>query len=259
MSMPDTDFAVLTEQWGEPMTSEQQAMARTRYAFARERIAGRDVLEIACGSGFGLKSLEPLARSVAGGDVSSANLEQARVHASLPLVRLDAVRLPFRDCSVDVVVFFEAVYYVEDAAAVIRECRRVVRPDGRLLLCLPNPDRSGFHESPHAHRYFSAPELRELLAANGFDPRVYGGFPVGSGRWKERIVTMATAPARRLGLVPKTLAGRRYLKRVVYGRLEPLGDLAAESGEELVPVDANVPTGAFKNLYAEGLSRDDHG
>jgi SAM-dependent methyltransferase len=54
-------------------------------------------------------------------------------------VQADAcARLPFRDASFDVVLSMEGIEHFEDQLGFVRECARVLRPDGWLLLTTPN-------------------------------------------------------------------------------------------------------------------------
>jgi SAM-dependent methyltransferase len=46
--------------------------------------------------------------------------------------------LPFRDASFDVVVSIEGIEHFENQSAFLRECARVMRPGGRLVLTTPN-------------------------------------------------------------------------------------------------------------------------
>src|SRR5689334_4086756 len=115
MRTTDADFEALTEGWGMPMPPEQAAMARTRYEFAARHAGRGPLLELACGTGFGVDFLLEDGRRVVGGDIASGNLEQA--HARVPggdFVRLDAHRLPFAAGRFSAVVIFEALYYFED-------------------------------------------------------------------------------------------------------------------------------------------------
>jgi ubiquinone/menaquinone biosynthesis C-methylase UbiE len=51
----------------------------------------------------------------------------------------DALRLPLRDASFDVVVSTEAFHWFPDQLAALREFRRVLAPGGRLLVVLVHP------------------------------------------------------------------------------------------------------------------------
>src|SRR5688500_5156333 len=73
-----SSFVTVTELPGSRASKEQRDMAVTRYRLAAELAEGRDVLEVACGSGMGLGMLAQRARSVIGGDFDPALVEVAR-------------------------------------------------------------------------------------------------------------------------------------------------------------------------------------
>jgi hypothetical protein len=140
----------------------------------------------------------------------------------VPLLRLDAQTLPFRERSFDAVVLFETVYYLRHPAGFVAECARVLRPGGLLLIGTVNPDAAGFHPSPFARRYFSAGELRELLRGGGFSAEIFGGFREAAASRRDRCLAALKRIAGRAGLIPKTMRGRETLKRLVFGRLTTL-------------------------------------
>lgn len=239
------------------MSPEQLAMAHCRYQLAASYATGRDVLEIGCGTAFGLEFLWNRARSIVGGDIAEGNLADARRHAPhLPLVGLDGHRLPFPDRSFDVVVMFEVIYYLTDPTCAFAECHRVLRSGGTVLISLPNRDWPGFHESPFSMRYFSAPELAEALKGNGFDAVLYGGFPVGRGL-REQIFIQAARAGRVLHVIPRSLAGRARLKRLLYVRLPVLDRIREDANEypPLLEIPRDRITREFKNLYAVARPR----
>ena len=80
--------------------------------------------------------------------------------------------MPFADNSFDAVICSSVLYHqwVKDVPAAVCELRRVLRPGGLLILNLP---AFNFLHSPHDEavmtaRRFRAPEVRALLADNGF-------------------------------------------------------------------------------------------
>lgn len=246
-----TDFASLTEQWGMMMPDIQMKMACVRYSFAAEHARGRDYLEIGCGSGFGLELVAQFARRVVGGDVTESNLRASLDHSpDLDVLFFDAHRLPFTGGSFDVVAMFEVIYYFVDIPQVLEEVRRVLRPTGELLVCLPNRERPGFHESPLSHSYPTAAELKSLLGAVGFDAEIYGGFRMGELGLTDRVLVGGSKVARKLHLIPDSLEGRGRIKRLVYGTLHPMEGLAMmDPYDELTFVDTTAPVTGFKNLY----------
>ncbi|SRR5581483_7630952 len=252
-SVERTDYGSVTEQWGLRMPRTQLEMLATRYAFAAQFSEGKDVLEIACGAGLGLEYLAARARTLLAGDVTYGNLAASHAHfRGVPLVAFDAHHLPIRPEVVDVVTIFEALYYFADIAAVLAECRRVIRPGGTLVLSLPNPDAIGFHESPHSTGYLSIPDLRSAVCAAAFtDVEIYGGFATDEGGVRTAILLRTLAAARVLGVVPKDLRGRSRWKRLFYGSLQPFRGLTQSdvSAQPLARLDPSVPTSKPRVLY----------
>ena len=78
--MPKTDYQSVTELSGTDVTQEQVDRIGHRYRWAGEFCEGKDVAEVACGSGQGLGYLGLIASSVAAGDISQPIVEGARSH-----------------------------------------------------------------------------------------------------------------------------------------------------------------------------------
>ena len=248
-------YIEITEGPGHQATQEQLSMLYTRYHTAAGYAVGKDVLEVASGPGMGLGYMAKQASRVIAGDYSQNLLSLARHHYGdhFPLVRLDAQALPFTDTCFDVVLFYEAIYYLTGAERFVAEARRVLRPGGTLLICTANKDRPGFVRSPVSHRYFSAHDLQALLEEQGFTARLFGAFPVAEATVKDKVLSVARRVAVTFNLIPGTLKGREILKRLVYGRLhefEPEVSEGMASLETLVPVPGLEPTDQHKVLYA---------
>lgn len=255
-------FEDLTETTGLPLSPEGAVMMYTRYHVAAAMSRGRRVLELGCGAGQGFGLLLATAAHVVGGDYSGPLLTQARRHygARVPLVRLSADALPFASASFDLVLLFEASYYVPDMERAFDDIARVLAPGGQVLFVNANPERPDFITSPHSVHYHSADEFRAALAARGFAVETAGAFPEASRdrTAKDRTVAVATSLARRaleaLGLVPTTLQGRARLKRLLHRRM-PLvpSELPAGFAEVAprTPLEGGRQPG-FKVLYVSG-------
>jgi SAM-dependent methyltransferase len=252
------DYTTVTETWGLPASPEQLAMQYFRYRMAAELAPGGAVLEVGCGSGMGLPYLQAHSGMVVGGDYTMALLEEARRH--LPdanLVRMDAQRLPFRDRSFDAVVMLEMIYYVADQEAALAECRRVLKPGGKLMICLPNRDRPDFNPSPFSTRYPNLNEIATLLAKAGFEARVYGGFVVEAATSRDRILRPIRHVAVRYRLIPSSMRAKSMIKRMLYGRLPALGAVHDGMADYAEPVELDASSGPdhrYKNLYAVGVA-----
>lgn len=218
------DFQSITELAGEPISTAQLRNMHHRYRWAANLAGGRDVVEVACGSGQGLGMLLQVARSVVAGDISEPTLARARRHYGdrLELLILDAENLPFDSASKDVIVIFEAIYYLQDARRFVAECRRVLRPGGLLLISTANCDLPDFNPSPFSTRYFGAAALSRLVSEAGFEVALAGYLPVDGASPFQRLLRAAKWLAVRLHLVPKTMAGKRFLRRILQGQLIPM-------------------------------------
>lgn len=257
-------YQKLTETPGDKASSEQLERLYHRYGLAGRRAAGRRVLEVACGSGMGLAYLAGLAQEVAGCDIDTANLARARQTCqSLDQVRLDwgdAQDLPYLDAYFDLVLLYEAIYYLPDPARFVAEAHRVLKPDGELIICTVNPQWPTFHPSPLSTHYYSAGALAELLRPLFPTVRVLGAFPVDSGGAMGKVLDVVKRCAMALHLIPATLEGRSRLKRIFFGKLKELPqhlEPGAAPWQAPFPLDLAAPQTGFKILYAMAGKKDE--
>jgi ubiquinone/menaquinone biosynthesis C-methylase UbiE len=249
-----TNFEAVTELAGEPISAEQLDRMYNRYSWAARLTQGKDVVEVACGSGPGLGLIARHARSLVAGDYSKVILERARRHYGqrIALTEFDATAMPFADRSKDAVLIFEAIYYLPDPARFAAECRRILRPGGGVLIATANKDLSDFNPSPHSHQYFGARELGALFRGQGFSTEVFGYLAVDAVSWRQRVLRPVRKLAVALGLMPKTMAGKQLLKRLVFGKpvLMP-AELTAEMGTYVEPTRLadDQPDTRHKVLY----------
>lgn len=152
-----------------------------RYAWCAPLVEGKEVLDVACGEGYGSAILAGYARSVIGIDIS----EEAVQHAShaygevsnLRFATGDASNISLSDASVDVVVSFETIEHLLQQEEMIGSIRRVLRPDGFLILSSPNKrvysELSGHHNEFHV-KELSFEELNDLLTRTFDNVHYYG-------------------------------------------------------------------------------------
>jgi ubiquinone/menaquinone biosynthesis C-methylase UbiE len=115
-----------------------------RHRFLLEHVApGSRVLDLGCGEGRFTAALEAVGAEATGADVAEAALRRARkAHPGLRFERVPYDGpLPFPDAAFDVVWISEVIERVADAGRFLGQARRVLRPDGVVLLTTPSAGR----------------------------------------------------------------------------------------------------------------------
>ena len=196
-------------------------MIYSRYAYSASLAQGRRVLELGCGSGQGFGLIGAQAARLVGVDIDLPLLRRGRRHFQdrFPFVQATAEALPFADASFDLVLFFEATYYVPQMELAFDEVRRVLAPDGIVVFVNANPERPDFIRSPHSVHYHTGDEFREALVRRGFEVTVEGAYRVDTQQRSSTVIKAVRRVLETFGLVPTTLKGRARLKRIMYGTL----------------------------------------
>lgn len=143
-----------------------------RYFLARSLVGGLDVLDVACGEGYGSALLAQVARSVTGLDYDADAVAHACAAFSGPeteFVQGSATAMPFAEASFDAVVSFETIEHFAGHDEFLAEIRRVLRPGG--LLIASSPDKTfysapGMRPNPFHVRELTRAEFFGLLQRN---------------------------------------------------------------------------------------------
>jgi SAM-dependent methyltransferase len=228
------DYLSVTELPGTYVSQEQIERICNRYYWAGKYCINKDILEVACGAGQGLGYLSKIAKSLNAGDYSEKILEIARGHYGnrITLKQFDAQNIPYKDNSMDVIILFEAIYYLPSVEKFVNECRRVLRDKGKVLIATANKDLYDFNPSPYSYKYYGIVELTELFTKKGFTVEFCGSTPVNTLSWRQKLLRPVKKWAVKFGLVPKTLGGKRIIKRLMFGRLIKM---PPETKENMVP------------------------
>lgn len=163
--------------------------------------AGKDVVELGCGNGFGAELIGSLGpRSYIGLDVMPEQIALAEkrdlARASFRVGDASVVDLP--DACADVVVIFGILHHVEEWRQAIAECRRLLRPGGVLVVEEPDAallrgwDRIFRWAHPHAD--FSLAGLEQELRAGGIAIERRFKLPGVFGAYRARMATARPAP-----------------------------------------------------------------
>jgi SAM-dependent methyltransferase len=208
---------------------------------------GERVLDCGCGYGFTLRVLAELTESrLIGLDADPARVAQTRRDlASFPQVTVvqgDARALPFSDAAFDHAVCSEVLEHVPDAAAVVGELARVLRPGGRLVITVPSAAFPVTWDPPNWI-------LKRLGGAQLKGERPWSGIWYGHRRlydWQQLETLLAGAGLELKDRRPLTFRSPPFAHLLLYGIGKPLlqqgwlpGALRRQAGR--VPGDAASP------------------
>lgn len=155
-----------------------------RYHFASRWAAGRRVLDVACGEGYGSAALARHAAHVTGVDVSDAAIAHAKGaypdRRNLEFVAASCTELPLPDASFDTVVSFETIEHIAGQEVFLDEVARVLKPGGVFVLSCPNKveysDKRDYRNEYHVKELYRE-ELASIVAARFPEVAWYGQRP----------------------------------------------------------------------------------
>lgn len=139
-----------------------------RYSFALNYVSMKDVLDIASGEGYGSNILAEVAKTVVGVDISNEAVYHAQSKYLKPNLRFcqgDCTRIPLANNSIDVVVSFETIEHHDQHDAMLIEIKRVLRPNGLILISTPDRDYHGAYSRDNEFhvKELNKFEFQELL------------------------------------------------------------------------------------------------
>jgi len=151
-----------------------------RYVFAAGLVKGLEVLDAACGEGYGSAILARHAASVTAVDISPETIAHARERypaSNIEFRAADCAQLPFEDDRFDCIVSFEALDHLAQQEALLAGFRRVLRPGGFLLISTPDKavytDKLGGSNEYHVAELYRD-EFESLLLRHFSAIRLWG-------------------------------------------------------------------------------------
>ena len=151
------------------------------YKFARGYAAGKVVLEIGCGEGYGSFYLADSAKEVTAIDYSNEAIEYAKSKykkENLRFQKLDVRELSTLNKKFDLVCSFQVIEHIQDTGAFLKNIRNLLNEGGIFICSTPNRlDASPNSETPlnkfHLKEYL-AQEFKQLLGEEFRDVEMYG-------------------------------------------------------------------------------------
>jgi ubiquinone/menaquinone biosynthesis C-methylase UbiE len=152
-----------------------------RYLLCHSLIQNKNVLDIACGEGYGSAYLATQAISVVGVDISTEAIDHARNQynhvQNLNFQIGSCDEIPQEDSSIDVVISFETIEHHNKHEEMMLEVKRVLKSDGILILSSPNKNffqKIPNHNNPFHIKELNYMELIELLKKHFNHVLLYG-------------------------------------------------------------------------------------
>jgi SAM-dependent methyltransferase/glycosyltransferase involved in cell wall biosynthesis len=249
---------------GERYTSDVSGPIRHqhhhRYLFAARFCADRDVLDVACGEGYGSALLGAVARRVRGVDLDPETVTFAERNYATPNVSFrqgDAARLEERE-AFDVVISFETIEHLVEHDAFIDGVCRALRPGGLLIISSPDKtiytDADEYKNEFHQHELDRA-EFKDLIGRRFANVTVFN---------QDSIVGSLIGPE---GGMPASLElfssedGRTYRRFMGTPRAHYLIALASDAPLPLAPASALDDTSWVRQaqgheIHAVALGRE---
>jgi SAM-dependent methyltransferase len=172
MTLEFTGERFLTECQGEMVYEHWH-----RYLIAKQFVAGKTVLDVASGEGYGSHLLASGAQSVVGVDVSAEAVEHAKrkyLASNLQYIAASCTQIPLPDRSFDVIVSFETIEHIHEHAQFLAEVNRLLTPDGVFIISSPNrveySEKTGYHNEFHV-KELNRGELKTILDAHWLEQK----------------------------------------------------------------------------------------
>lgn len=151
------------------------------YDWIAERVAGRKMVDMACGEGYGTAVLARKAGHVIGVDANPEAYEHAKAKYSserIEIVRdlIESYRPAER---VGAVSFLQTIEHVQDPTAVLRHFASLLDPGGTVFVSTPNlltlaPEGAEKSDNPWHVKEYKPHEFRELCQEVFADVQIYG-------------------------------------------------------------------------------------
>jgi 2-polyprenyl-3-methyl-5-hydroxy-6-metoxy-1,4-benzoquinol methylase len=195
------------------------------------------LLDVGCGDGSFLDCMRNLGWEGEGVEIDSRFATQAS-NRGLTIYSGTLEQQRFDSGSVDAIVLCHVLEHVHHPLALLRECHRILRPDGTLTILVPNIDGAGHRrfksawlglDPPRHLHLFTACALRQLVLEAGFSAKVWASASMA------RLVYLVSASIAAPNGEEDGLSTLSKLKAFLFDLYESIGlFFQKDLGEEIV-------------------------
>ncbi|MBM6593437.1 class I SAM-dependent methyltransferase [Microvirga pudoricolor] len=167
----------------------EAAIHTARYAIAKPICRGKDILDVACGEGYGAALLKDWgAASVDGVDISDEAIEAAQSNFQREGVRFrtgraEEVASVFRDRKYNLIISLETFEHLDDPTVYLKQIQSLATDDAVIIISCPNdhwyypnPDQG----NPFHKRKYTFDECRQICeGVLGAGSWRFGGLAIG--------------------------------------------------------------------------------
>jgi SAM-dependent methyltransferase len=162
------------------------------YDWIAERCAGKRVVDLACGEGYGSDLLALRAAEVIGVDANPEAFEHASARYRRPNLSFERGLVEEFDQQVDVVVFLQTIEHIHEPAGLLERIARLapiayISTPNRLMLAPPGAEKS---DNPWHLREYDPGEYRELLEPHFASVELIGLFHARKLRAHELAISL---------------------------------------------------------------------
>ncbi len=201
-----SEIASAYDDWAETYDNDPNRTRELAAKVLRQvglKFAGRNVIEVGCGTGRNTEWIAQQAGNILGLDFSEGMLRQARARVSNPRVRFvrHDVRTtwPVPDASADLVIAMLILEHVDDIVPMIAEAARALTAGGELFICELHPMRQLLGGQAQFTSAKTGEHQRVLAFMHDVSDYVNAGLALGFelvslGEWRDLDAPRSTAP-----------------------------------------------------------------
>jgi 2-polyprenyl-3-methyl-5-hydroxy-6-metoxy-1,4-benzoquinol methylase/spore coat polysaccharide biosynthesis protein SpsF (cytidylyltransferase family) len=154
-------------EFNENKSQKEGDILRMHYELAKKYIAENDnVLDVACGNGWGSAMITPVAKRVIGVDISEKSISEAKEKYKISNLSFEihnALNMDFKDEFFDVIISMETIEHI-DGENFLKEVYRILRKEGLFIVSTPQNCSGSFPLIPYHLREYTLDDFKKLLS-----------------------------------------------------------------------------------------------